>query len=64
MEFQKGYQTGSAFIPEGQDIKVTTVLGEVLEGTLIKAGKKEFVLQIAEIMRLIRVEETEEMEVV
>lgn len=64
MEFQKGYAVDKAFIAEGSDIKVTTVLGEVLEGTLIKAGKKEFVLQIAEIMRLIRVEETEEMEVV
>ena len=64
MEFQKGYSVDKAFIAEGSDIKVTTVLGEVLEGTLIKASKKEFVLQIAEIMRLIRVEETEEMEVV
>ena len=64
MEFQKGYSVDKAFIAEGSDIKVTTVLDEVLEGTLIKASKKEFVLQIAEIMRLIRVEETEEMEVV
>ena len=61
MEFQKGYAVGKVFIPEGQDIKVVTMVGEVLEGTLIKASKKEFVLQIAEVMRIIRTEDVDSM---
>jgi len=46
MEFKKGFVIDGEFIAEGDEISITTVRGEVIEGFMLKAAKKAVVIKL------------------
>lgn len=60
VEFIKGLQTDLGFIAEGSQITVTLSNGEIIEGVLYKPAKKEFRIVMSDLVRVIEIEEVED----
>lgn len=57
MEFVKGLMTDRGFIREGAVITATLTTGEVVDGILYKPAKKQFIIVMPDLKRLIEMTE-------
>ena len=59
VEFVKGLIVDGKFIPEGATIEATLTTGEIIEGILSKPAKKQFIVVMPDIKRLIEITEVD-----
>jgi hypothetical protein len=64
MRLTKGYMVDGVFIEEGSTVKVLTEHGEAVTGQLSKPSKKEMRLEIDEVVRVFKVDEVADIEIV
>ena len=64
MRLTKGYMVDGVFIEEGSTVKVLTEHGEQIIGILKKSSKREFRLEIEEMVRVLTVDEVSDIEIV
>lgn len=57
VEFVKGLIVDGKFIPEGATIEATLTTGEIIEGILSKPAKKQFIVVMPDLKRLIEITE-------